>query len=133
MPEHGRPAADAVVADIAAFGHLFRFGHLGHIAGAAKIALLKRPGDEIELGGLFEKFAADFNPQFRVPEKGLIIDRHAAVGRQNLAVAGQHEGVNFQRPAVHLLEGFEKLENDIGNRPSVLPFTPIEETMFKVS
>ena len=39
--EHGCAAADTVVADVSTLDHLFGIGHLGYIAGTAKIAFLK--------------------------------------------------------------------------------------------
>ena len=77
-----------------------------------KSECFERPAHQIEIGRFLEKFPSDFYAESRLPEKGLIIDRHAAVGRQHLSVFGQNQGVDFQRPAVIFLERLKQFKNN---------------------
>ncbi len=123
-PQHGGASADAVKADIAALGHVFRGSHFRNIARPAKIALFEGPGNEIKLSGLFEKLAADLDPQLRVPEQGLIIHRHAAIRGQHFIVPGQNERVDLQGAAVQLAKDLIELVHNIRNLPEDLALDP---------
>ena len=75
---------------------------LGEIKCAAMIVLFDRVGDAFESRGRMIELARNFDFQFRMPRHGVIINRDAAIGGDELTILGQHQRIDFKRPRFHL-------------------------------
>ena len=51
------------------------------------------------------------DPQVRMPNHGIIIDRDPAIGGHNLALLCYYERIDFQRPGFNTAGGGEELSN----------------------
>ena len=96
---HHRTAAARAVKPNQTFG-IFRggSGQLREIKSAAMIALFDRVSDALESGRRMIELARNLNFQFGMPRHGVIINRNAAIGGDELTIFGQNQRINFERP-----------------------------------
>ena len=69
------------------------------------IVLFDCVGDAFESSRRMIELARDFDFQLRMPRHGVIINRDAAIGCDELAVFGQHQRIDFQRPRFDAARG----------------------------
>lgn len=77
-------------------------GQLREIECPAMIALFDGVGHAFQRGGRMIEFACNFNPEFRMPRHGIIIDRDAAIGGDKLTIFGQNQRIDFERPGFNI-------------------------------
>ena len=103
---HHRSAAARAVKTNQAFGI---FGgcrrQLREIKCAAMIALFDGVGDAFELRWWMIEFSCDFNFQFRMSRDRVIINRDPAISSDELAILGQHQRIDFERPGFNAARG----------------------------
>ena len=99
---HHRSAAAGAVKTDQTFG-IFgsRCRELRKIKCAAMIALFDRVGDALESGRRMIELARNLNFQFGMSRHGVIINRNAAIGGDELTIFGQNQRINFERPRFH--------------------------------
>ena len=106
---HRSAAAGAVKTDktLGIFGSSRR--QLCEIKCAAMIVLFDCVGDAFESSRWMIEFARDFDFQLRMTRHGVIINRNAAIGCDELTLFGQHKRIDFQRPRLNAARSDKQL------------------------
>ena len=61
------------------------------------IALFGRVSDALQRRGWMIEFSRNLNPEFWMPRDGVIINRNAAIGRDELAIFSQDQRIDLKR------------------------------------
>ncbi len=89
-----------------AFGIFGGYGRqLREIKCAAMITLFDGIGHAFKSRGRMIEFSRNFNAQFRVPGDGVIVNRDAAIGGDELTIFGQHQWIDFKRSSFNAARG----------------------------
>ncbi len=80
-------------------------GQLREIKCAAMIALFDGVSDAFQSRRRMIEFARDLDAEFRMSRDGVIINRDAAIGGDELAIFGQDQRIDFERPRFDAARG----------------------------
>ena len=69
------------------------------------IVLLDGVSHPLERRRRMIELARDFNPEFRMSHHGVIINRNATIGGNEMTILGQHQGIDFERSGFHAARG----------------------------